>query len=123
MGASSREVAVLGGEDFIYSQQSGISEDLFKNGSIGLNADIASVDFRQTEFRTLSSIPDIAPPQRFLDRVALHFARNLLLDAGAITGRAPLVCVGKGRSFSLHAPPPPPKASTAHCASPLPTCG
>lgn len=36
-----REVAVLGGEDFILSQKSGVSEELFKGDKLGIDADIA----------------------------------------------------------------------------------
>lgn len=33
-----QEVAVIGGEDFIYSQMSGVSEDLFKGDQLGVFA-------------------------------------------------------------------------------------
>ena len=56
-GQQQQTVAVLGGEDFIYSQMSGVSEDLFKGAVLGVNADIASVDYRQSELRTLSHLP------------------------------------------------------------------
>jgi len=49
-----QEVAVLGGEDFIYSQQSGVSEELFKGSVLGVDADVARVDFRQTLGRSLA---------------------------------------------------------------------
>lgn len=48
---------MLGGEDFIYSQQSGVSEELFKGSVLGVDADVASVDFRQNEIRSLSVRP------------------------------------------------------------------
>lgn len=35
-----REVAVLGGEDFILSQRSGVEEELFKGDVLGLDADV-----------------------------------------------------------------------------------
>lgn len=49
-----REVAVLGGEDFIYSQRSGVSEELFKGSVLGVNADVARTDFRQTALHSLA---------------------------------------------------------------------
>jgi hypothetical protein len=37
-------------------------------------------------------LPDgLEPPQRFLERVAVHFARNVLSGAGDIPGQVPLV--------------------------------
>jgi hypothetical protein len=49
-----REVAVLGGEDFIYSQKSGVEVELFKGSVLGVDADVARVDFRQTLGRSLA---------------------------------------------------------------------
>lgn len=40
-----REVAVLGGEDFILSQRSGVEELLFKGERLGVDADMVSVVF------------------------------------------------------------------------------
>jgi hypothetical protein len=47
-------VAVLGGEDFIYSQRSGVSEELFKGSVLGVDADVASTGFRGNELRSLA---------------------------------------------------------------------
>ena len=59
---------------------------------LGVFADIASVDYRQSELRSLSHLPDdFEPPARFLDRVALHLAKNLLAGHGQLTGQVPLV--------------------------------
>ena len=47
-----REAAVLGGEDFILSQRSGVEEALFKGKGLGVDADIAGVGLgRQTLLR------------------------------------------------------------------------
>lgn len=63
-----REAAVLGGEDFILSQRSGVSEDLFKGEVLGADADVAGVAFRQTLLKDLSSLPEgLHPPPRFLE--------------------------------------------------------
>lgn len=101
-----KEVAVLGGEDFIYSQQSGVSEELFKGSVLGVDADVASVDYRQTELNSLAYLPDgLEPPTRFLERVALHFVRNVLAGQGAFRD-PPLVLgiwghKGAGKTFNL----------------------
>jgi hypothetical protein len=47
-----RETAILGGEDFILSQRSGVEEALFKGKGLGVEADIAGVGLgRQTLLR------------------------------------------------------------------------
>lgn len=105
--AAAEEVGVLGGEDFIYSQQSGVSEELYKGDVLGVYADVASGGFRQTELRSLAHLPDdLAPPDRFLDRVAVHVAKNALSDRGSLRGRVPLVMgvwghKGAGKTFNL----------------------
>jgi hypothetical protein len=94
-----REVAVLGGEDFILSQRSGVSEELFKGVRLGVDADVAGGGSGgggglQDGMRlsTLSHLPaGLEPPPRFLQRVALHFARNALAGLGQLQGQVPLV--------------------------------
>ena len=140
---------MLGGEDFILSQRSGVDEDLFKGSVLGIDADVsppslrwpllqlcsalparysapppekraaplgvhqrarcissmltanqhtaalpqvARVDFRQTSLRSLAHLPaGLRAPPRFLERVAVHYARNALVGSGAMPGPAPLV--------------------------------
>jgi rhodanese-related sulfurtransferase len=101
-------VQVLGQEDFILSQVSGVEEELFKGKGLGVFADIASTSFRSTELRQLSGIPNgLKPPSRFLDIVAVHLVRNLLATTGAIPGAScPLVLgiwgeKGVGKTFNL----------------------
>lgn len=53
-GTGPREVAVLGGEDYIYSQRSGVKEELFKGQLLGVDADVAQGGFRQTELQSLA---------------------------------------------------------------------
>ncbi|KAL4442508.1 hypothetical protein ABPG77_005092 [Micractinium sp. CCAP 211/92] len=102
-----REVAVLGGEDFILSQRSGVEEELFKGQVLGVDADVAGIEFRQTGVRSLSQLPaGLEPPPRFLERVSVHYARNLLAGAGVLKGPVPLVMgiwgpKGAGKTFSL----------------------
>lgn len=86
-------VQVLGQEDFIMSQVSGVEEDLFKGKGLGVFADIASTSFRQTELRSLQAIPEgLRPPERFLDMVALHLVKNRLVETGSIpSASVPLV--------------------------------
>lgn len=98
-GGTQREVAVLGGEDFIYSQRSGVEEDLFKGSVLGVDADVAGggseaagAGFHQTHLRSLAHLPDgLEAPPRFLERVAVHYARNALAGLGALPGQVPLV--------------------------------
>lgn len=89
-GASSKgrklqqeRVAVLGGEDFIYSQQNGVEVELFKGSVLGVNADVASVDFRQTQLRSLAV-------RRHLHRLALR-SRPSTLQLRFLNGD---VCAG-----------------------------
>ena len=56
--AEPREVGVLGGQDFIYSQRSGVEDELFKGKGLGIDADIAQAGFRQTQLNTL----EVGPP-------------------------------------------------------------
>eukprot|EP00958_Prasinococcus_capsulatus_P006436 scaffold604_cov384-Prasinococcus_capsulatus_cf.AAC.46 len=103
----SERVKVLGGQDFIYSQKSGVEEDLFKGKTLGVDADIATGDFRFNDFRTLANInaAEWHVPERFSTKVAVHFAKNLLMHKlnGA---RVPLILAiwgekGCGKSFNL----------------------
>ena len=102
---------VIGGQDFILSQASGVTEELFKGeGVMGVNADAASVDFRERA-ATVRDVRESAAwaqglvvPQRFRDRLALHIARNYLMDA--VGGRVPLImgiwgAKGCGKTFNL----------------------
>ena len=107
--AKSREVvSVLGGQDFLYSQMNGVSEELFRGDRLGVDADIATGDMRQSEMRSLAHLPDgFVPPERFLGRVALHLAKNALVGQGRIsTSQVPLIMgiwghKGSGKSFNL----------------------
>ena len=55
-------------------------------------ADVASVGFRQSELRALSHLPEgLQPPQRFLDRVAVHYAKNVLAGEGRLPQHVPLI--------------------------------
>ena len=97
----------LGGQDFIYSQRSGVSEELFKGRLLGVDADVATGDLRVGELRAFGNVVgDYHVPERFRDRFAVHVAKNLLADAGRIAGRVPLVLgvwggKGCGKSFNL----------------------
>ncbi|GBF91656.1 ribulose bisphosphate carboxylase oxygenase, chloroplastic [Raphidocelis subcapitata] len=94
--------------DFIASQASGVSEELFKGAVLGVDADVAAGGFRTgSRLARLAHLPDgLEPPPRLLSRVAVHYARNLLSGTGAIPGQVPLVLgvwgpKGAGKSFSL----------------------
>ena len=107
-GSGKKYVQVLGQEDFILSQVSGVEEELFKGKGIGVFADIASTGFRQTELRSLSATPDgLKPPARFLDLVATHIVKNKLVETGSIPpASVPLVLgvwgeKGVGKTFNL----------------------
>lgn len=58
-------------------------------------------------FHPSQHIPEgLQPPQRFLERVAVHFARNILAGEGGIPGQVPLIlgiwgAKGGGKSFNL----------------------
>ena len=72
----------LGGQDFIYSQRSGVSESLFKGDLLGVDADVASGDLRARgeSSRDLSFIRgEYHVPERFLERFAAHVAKNYLV--------------------------------------------
>jgi len=72
----------LGGQDFIYSQRSGVSESLFKGDLLGVDADVASGDLRARgeSSRDLSFIRgEYYVPERFLERFAAHVAKNYLV--------------------------------------------
>ena len=73
---------------------------------LGVDADIATMDFRSGPLRSLSDVDTSAYhlPPRFLDRVALHLAKHYLGDA--FPGRAPLILAiwgpkGCGKSFQV----------------------
>eukprot|EP00667_Euglena_gracilis_P006982 EG_transcript_7045 len=105
-GGANRQQAVLGGLDFIYSQRSGVEEDLFKGRRLGVDADIASMQFRERAgARSLAGLDaDLFVPPRFERRVATHLAKNYLL-APAHHG-VPLIlgvwgAKGAGKSFNV----------------------
>lgn len=53
---------------------------------------VASVDYRQSHLRSLSNLPaGLEAPPRFLERVAVHYARNQLAGLGALPGQVPLI--------------------------------
>ena len=75
---------------------------------LGVDADIATGEMRQSDLRSLAHLPDgFAPPERFLQRVALHVAKNSLAGDGTIPSvHVPLVMgiwghKGTGKSFNL----------------------
>ena len=73
----------MGGQDFIYSQRSGVSESLFKGRLLGVDADVASGDLRAPgeSSRDLSFLRGAyRVPERFAERFAAHVAKNLLVD-------------------------------------------
>lgn len=107
-------MGVLGGQDFILSQASGVEEELFKGkGKLGVMADVASLDFRERQgvVRDLgaaqaSSREGLLVPERFVDRLALHIARNFLLGASGTGPRVPLIlgvwgAKGCGKTFNV----------------------
>jgi len=102
---------VLGGQDFIYSQASGVEDGLFKGDVLGVMADAATMDFRERAgARSLAEVDaSLHVPERLLQRVAAHVAR-CYLGAGAVGGRAgagsPLILgvwgpKGAGKTFSV----------------------
>ncbi len=124
-----RYAAVLGGEDFILSQRSGVEDTLcvractrlscldtprahaaplrsFKGDVLGVDADIATANFRNTPLQSLSELDASAfhVPPRFLEAVALHCTKHY---AGAsFPGRAPPILAvwgpkGTGKSLLL----------------------
>ncbi|KAK3234697.1 hypothetical protein CYMTET_55056 [Cymbomonas tetramitiformis] len=107
-GAREEErAAVLGGVDFIYSQKSGVEEELFKGAVLGVEADIASGAFQTTEFRSFADLANSEwqPPARYLDKVALHLVKNMLSEQFHGT-RVPLILgiwggKGCGKTFNL----------------------
>lgn len=102
---------MLGGEDYILSQRSGVEEELFKGAVLGVDADVAGVGFRQSLLRSLRDLPEgLEAPARFLDRVALHVAKNGLAGRGSLPGQTPLI-------LSIWGPkvcPPPPAPRVLH---------
>jgi rhodanese-related sulfurtransferase len=80
--AASEQRDALGGQDFIYSQRSGVSESLFKGDLLGVDADVATGDLRsRRESRDLAHITGAYHvPERFLHRFAAHVAQNMLVE-------------------------------------------
>ena len=72
----------MGGQDFIYSQRSGVAETLFKGDLLGVDADVvADLRARGESSRDLSFIRGAYHvPERFLERFATHVAKNLLVS-------------------------------------------
>ena len=108
-GPAREVVGVLGGQDFIYSQANGVEELLFKGeGVLGVNADVASMDFRERAGVKAARDLDAALhcPPRFRDRVAVHLTRNFWARAGGPFARVPLILAiwghkGCGKSFNV----------------------
>jgi|AntAceMinimDraft_5_1070358.scaffolds.fasta_scaffold120314_1 hypothetical protein len=76
----------LGGQDFIYSQRSGVEETLFKGSVLGVDADVSTGDLRVSELRSFGNIVgDFHVPQRFRDRFTVHIAKNLLTSTIGIS--------------------------------------
>ena len=96
----------LGGQDFIYSQKSGVEDSLFKGKVLGVDADAASMVFREKEgARSLAELDaSLHVPERFERRVVTHIAKNYLLPP---KGRStPLIlgvwgAKGSGKSFNV----------------------
>ncbi len=104
-----------------------MEEDLFKGNRLGVDADIATGDMRQSRLRrrveltvfpslsvtsdllrSLAHLPEgFLPPERFMDQVALHLAKNALFGSGQITRcQVPLIMAiwgekGCGKTFNL----------------------
>jgi len=104
--STKREVGLLGGEDFILSQKSGVEEELFKGKLLGVDADISQMSFRVSDGRrSLDHIKgDYYIPPAFMDAFTLHLAKNYLYDS--IKGKVPLMLgiwghKGCGKSFNL----------------------
>jgi hypothetical protein len=68
----------LGGQDFIYSQKSGVTEELFMNS---VDADIATGEMRVNEFKELKSInaDDFTVPERLLEKIGTFLTKNYLM--------------------------------------------
>ena len=104
---------MLGGQDFIYSQASGVEEGLFKGeGVLGVMADAATMDFRERAgARSLAEVDaSLHVPERLLSRLAVHVARCYLggggRQAGGGGGQSPLILgvwgpKGGGKTFSV----------------------
>ena len=84
----------LGGQDFIYSQRSGVEEELFKGSVLGVDADVATGEHREREFRTFAALDEFHVPERFAERVATHVVKNLLKDKGALDATSPALILG-----------------------------
>ncbi|PSC73399.1 ribulose bisphosphate carboxylase oxygenase chloroplastic [Micractinium conductrix] len=90
-----------------HGQRAGMIDSLFTGNKLGHMTDIADGSLRTYEFRTYNNIVGdyyIAP--RFLEKVALHIAKNFLIDAGSFDSslRCPLILgiwggKGQGKSF------------------------
>ncbi len=93
--ADARRQDALGGQDFIYSQRSGVEEELFKGNVLGVDADVATGEHRETSFRSFSNVSEeFHVPRRFIERVATHVAKNVLADKGSTRGCAPALILG-----------------------------
>lgn len=107
--ASKRSGDALGGQDYIYSQRSGVREELFKGNILGVDADVASGEYRERAFRTFGNVEGegFHVPERFVARVATHVAKNLLADKGGLRSVKPAVILGiwghkgAGKTFNV----------------------
>jgi SpoVK/Ycf46/Vps4 family AAA+-type ATPase len=66
-------------DDFLLSQASGVTEELFKGDVLGVDADVADVGYR-TRGSSLAWLTDtdLEAPERLVDAIAVHVAKNLL---------------------------------------------
>ncbi|KAI3426183.1 hypothetical protein D9Q98_008560 [Chlorella vulgaris] len=90
-----------------HGQTSGMIDSLFTGNVLGHKSDIADGSLRQYDFRTYNNLYGdyyIAP--RFMEKVALHVAKNFLVDAGCFDSatRVPLILgiwggKGQGKTF------------------------
>ncbi|PRW44880.1 ribulose bisphosphate carboxylase oxygenase chloroplastic isoform C [Chlorella sorokiniana] len=90
-----------------HGQTAGMIDSLFVGDRLGHSADIADGSLRTYEFRTFNNIQGdyyIAP--RFLEKVAMHIAKNFLMDSGSFdpSTKVPLILgiwggKGQGKTF------------------------
>ncbi|EFN56322.1 hypothetical protein CHLNCDRAFT_144763 [Chlorella variabilis] len=90
-----------------HGQTAGMIDSIFTGNVLGHKSDIADGSLRTYEFRTYNNIVGdyyIAP--RFLEKIALHIAKNFLLEFGALDSatRVPLILgiwggKGQGKTF------------------------
>jgi len=69
----------LGGQDYIYSQKSGVTDELYMNS---VSADIATGELRVNEFKTMNSVhkEDFTVPERLKQKIGIHLVKNFLIE-------------------------------------------